>query len=53
MYGCSRVFFKMDLNGNGVLIEQANLYLSLGGKAKDYTIEKYIVSRFFPCPNLQ
>ena len=40
-FGCHRVFFKMDQHGAGVLIEWDKVYLSLGGRAEFFNIEKY------------
>lgn len=40
-FGCHQVLFKMDANGNGVLIERDRLYLSLGGRPENYDEEKY------------
>lgn len=39
-FGCPRVFFKMDQNGSGVLIEKDKLYLSLGGQMDFFNEEK-------------
>ena len=40
-FGCSRVFFKMDINGQGVLIEQDKIHQSLGSRAEFFNPEKY------------
>lgn len=40
-FGCTRVLFKMDLNGHGVLIERDKLCLSLGNRADFFNFEKY------------
>jgi len=40
-FGCTRVFFKMDHGGSGVLIEKDQLYLSLGGRAEYFNHEKF------------
>jgi len=39
-FGCTRVFFKMDHGGSGVLIEREKLYLSLGGRAEYFNQDK-------------
>ena len=46
VFGCPRVLFKMDLNGNGILIDKDKLFLSLGGQAGFFTDEKYCIYLF-------
>jgi len=40
-FGCTRVFFKMDHGGSGVLIENDKLNLSLGSRAEYFNHEKF------------
>ena len=36
-----KIFFKMDLNGNGLLVEQNRIHLAMGVKADHFDIEKF------------
>lgn len=37
----SQVLFKMDINGNGLLIEHENLYLSMGERPENFSFDKF------------
>ncbi|XP_066596733.1 exonuclease 1 [Prorops nasuta] len=41
LFGCNKIFFKMDLNGNGLLVEHEKLYLSMDGLANHFDFEKF------------
>ncbi|XP_011860942.1 PREDICTED: exonuclease 1 isoform X2 [Vollenhovia emeryi] len=41
LFGCKKIFFKMDFNGNGVLIEQDRLYLAMDMKPEQFDMEKF------------
>ncbi|XP_014665920.1 PREDICTED: exonuclease 1-like [Priapulus caudatus] len=41
LFGCDRIIFKMDLNGNGVVYEKARLGEALGSSAAQFTFEKF------------
>ncbi|KAL2728661.1 exonuclease 1 [Vespula squamosa] len=41
LFGCKRVFFKMDVNGNGLLVEQDKLHLAMDVKSTDFDIDKF------------
>ena len=38
----SQIIFKMDLNGNGVLVEQRHLNKAMGLRADNYTFRKFL-----------
>ncbi|XP_066303729.1 exonuclease 1-like [Branchiostoma lanceolatum] len=40
-FGCDRVIFKLDLNGNGVMIEKHRLSQCLKIKAQNFTFDKF------------
>lgn len=42
LFGCKKVFFKMDVNGNGTLIEQEKLHLSMDVKSTDFEMDKFL-----------
>ncbi|XP_011698856.1 PREDICTED: exonuclease 1 [Wasmannia auropunctata] len=41
LFGCKKIFFKMDLTGNGVLIEQDRLYLAMGVRPEEFDMDKF------------
>jgi len=41
LFGCQKIVFKLDANGNGVLYEKTNLHLCLGQRADNFTFEKF------------
>ncbi|XP_015124400.1 exonuclease 1 [Diachasma alloeum] len=41
LFGCKKILFKMDKFGCGTLVEQDRLYLSMGLRQDDFTIEKF------------
>ncbi|XP_062534976.1 exonuclease 1 [Armigeres subalbatus] len=41
LFGCSKVLFKLDLTGSGLLIEAEKLYLAMGCKEEKYTFDKF------------
>lgn len=41
LFGCDRILFKLDMNGNGVLVEMAKLNACLGNKSINFTLEKF------------
>ncbi|XP_035732567.1 exonuclease 1-like isoform X1 [Vespa mandarinia] len=41
LFGCKRVFFKMDVNGNGTLVEQDKLHLAMDVKSTDFDMDKF------------
>ncbi|KYQ50503.1 Exonuclease 1 [Trachymyrmex zeteki] len=41
LFGCKKIFFKMDLVGNGVLIAQDQLYLAMDVKSEQFEMDKF------------
>ncbi|KAL3272457.1 hypothetical protein HHI36_013937 [Cryptolaemus montrouzieri] len=41
LFGCTAVFFKMDVNGNGRLVEKEKLPLCMNMKPDQYTFDKF------------
>ncbi|XP_055528821.1 exonuclease 1 isoform X2 [Wyeomyia smithii] len=41
LFGCSKVLFKLDLNGQGLMIEADKLYLAMGCKEEKYSFDKF------------
>ncbi|XP_058453956.1 exonuclease 1-like [Malaya genurostris] len=41
LFGCSKVLFKLDLTGYGLLIESDKLYLAMGCKEEKYSFDKF------------
>lgn len=41
LFGCSKVLFKLDLTGTGLMIEAEKLYLAMGCKEEKYTFDKF------------
>ncbi|KAK2576478.1 hypothetical protein KPH14_005809 [Odynerus spinipes] len=42
LFGCKRVFFKMDMNGNGLLVEQDKLHLAMDMKSTDFNMDQFL-----------
>ena len=41
LFGCEKIIFKLDVNGNGTLVEMTKLNTCLGTKADQFTFEKF------------
>ncbi|CAL8126035.1 unnamed protein product [Orchesella dallaii] len=41
LFGCPRIFFKMNVNGDGVFFEQSKIAQSLGIKPNQFTFERF------------
>ncbi|XP_012275952.1 exonuclease 1 [Orussus abietinus] len=41
LFGCKKIFFKMDVNGNGVLVEQNRLHLAMGLRVEHFDMDKF------------
>ncbi|XP_012254605.2 exonuclease 1 isoform X2 [Athalia rosae] len=41
LFGCKKIFFKMDLVGNGVLVEQERFYLDMGVRSEHFDMNKF------------
>ncbi|XP_014235305.1 exonuclease 1 [Trichogramma pretiosum] len=41
LFGCKKIFFKMDLYGHGVLVEQERLHLAMGLTPPNFSIDKF------------
>uniref|UniRef100_A0A1B6EBA7 Exonuclease 1 n=1 Tax=Clastoptera arizonana TaxID=38151 RepID=A0A1B6EBA7_9HEMI len=41
LFGCTRVLFKMDINGNGLLIEQDKLHISMDIRPAMFNMDKF------------
>lgn len=41
LFGCNKILFKMDLMGNGTLVETEKLYLSMQMAPDTYTFDKF------------
>lgn len=41
LFGCEKILFKLDANGNGVLVEMSKLNACLGNKADNFNLEKF------------
>ncbi|XP_033215439.1 exonuclease 1 [Belonocnema kinseyi] len=41
LFGCNKIFFKMDINGNGLLVEQDRLHLAMGVRAEHFDMDKF------------
>ncbi|XP_072744580.1 exonuclease 1 [Anoplolepis gracilipes] len=41
LFGCKKIFFKMDFNGNGVLIEQDRLHLAMNMRPEEFDMDKF------------
>ncbi|XP_050464717.1 exonuclease 1 isoform X1 [Cataglyphis hispanica] len=41
LFGCKKIFFKMDFNGNGILIEQDRLHLAMNIRPEEFNMDKF------------
>ncbi|XP_050068732.1 exonuclease 1 [Anopheles maculipalpis] len=41
LFGCNRILFKLDLTGNGRLVEASKLHLAMGCREDRYRFEKF------------
>nr|XP_012214444.1 PREDICTED: LOW QUALITY PROTEIN: exonuclease 1 [Linepithema humile] len=41
LFGCKKIFFKMDFNGNGVLIEQDRLHLAMDISPEQFNMDMF------------
>ncbi|XP_057324376.1 exonuclease 1 isoform X2 [Microplitis mediator] len=41
LFGCKKIFFKMDINGNGVLVEQDRLHLAMNLSPNQFDIDRF------------
>ncbi|XP_031844025.1 exonuclease tos isoform X2 [Nomia melanderi] len=41
LFGCTKVFFKMDINGNGLLVDQERLHLAMGLRAEHFNMDSF------------
>ncbi|XP_055679502.1 exonuclease 1 [Lutzomyia longipalpis] len=41
LFGCSRVLFKLDLAGNGLLVDASKIHISMGCRLEKYTFDKF------------
>ncbi|CAD6201463.1 GSCOCG00000263001-RA-CDS [Cotesia congregata] len=41
LFGCTKIFFKMDINGNGVLVEQDRLHLAMNLSPSQFDLDKF------------
>ncbi|XP_054006849.1 exonuclease 1 isoform X1 [Hylaeus anthracinus] len=41
LFGCKKVFFKMDVNGNGILVEQDRLHLAMDIRAEHFSMDNF------------
>ncbi|XP_001603157.2 exonuclease 1 [Nasonia vitripennis] len=41
LFGCKKIFFKMDMYGYGVLVEQDRLHLAMGLRLPDFHMDKF------------
>lgn len=41
LFGCTKIFFKMDINGNGLLVEQDRIHLAMGVRAEHFDMDKF------------
>ncbi|XP_018373535.1 PREDICTED: exonuclease 1-like isoform X2 [Trachymyrmex cornetzi] len=41
LFGCKKIFFKMDLVGNGVLVEQDQLHLAMNVRSEQFEMDKF------------
>ncbi|XP_035794936.1 exonuclease 1-like [Anopheles albimanus] len=41
LFGCSRILFKLDLAGNGRLVESTKLHLAMGCREERYQFDKF------------
>ncbi|XP_078042228.1 exonuclease 1-like isoform X2 [Augochlora pura] len=41
VFGCKKVFFKMDINGDGFMVEQERLHLSMNLRAEHFSLDNF------------
>ncbi|XP_074107167.1 exonuclease tos isoform X2 [Cotesia typhae] len=41
LFGCTKIFFKMDIHGNGVLVEQERLHLAMNLSPSQFDLDKF------------
>ncbi|EGI61486.1 Exonuclease 1 [Acromyrmex echinatior] len=41
LFGCKKIFFKMDLVGNGILIAQDQLHLAMNVRSEQFEMDKF------------
>ncbi|XP_076669656.1 exonuclease tos [Andrena cerasifolii] len=41
LFGCKKVFFKMDINGNGILVDQERLHLAMGLRSEHFSMDNF------------
>ncbi|XP_026279391.1 exonuclease 1 [Frankliniella occidentalis] len=41
LFGCKKVLFKLDLAGNGILVDHERLYMSMGTRPETYSFDKF------------
>ncbi|XP_008554428.1 exonuclease 1 isoform X2 [Microplitis demolitor] len=41
LFGCKKIFFKMDISGNGVLVEQDRLHLAMNLSPNQFDIDRF------------
>ncbi|XP_015598818.1 exonuclease 1 isoform X2 [Cephus cinctus] len=41
LFGCKKIFFKMDVYGNGLLVQQDRLHLSMGIRIEHFDMDKF------------
>ncbi|XP_068991348.1 exonuclease 1 isoform X4 [Neodiprion pinetum] len=41
LFGCKKIFFKMDVAGNGVLVEQDRFHLAMGVRSEHFSMDKF------------
>ncbi|XP_076645429.1 exonuclease tos isoform X2 [Halictus rubicundus] len=41
LFGCKKVFFKMDVNGDGLLVDQERLHLAMGLRAEHFSMDSF------------
>ncbi|CAL7945753.1 unnamed protein product [Xylocopa violacea] len=42
LFGCKKIFFKMDMNGNGVLVDQNLLYLAMEIPSEHFSMNDFM-----------
>ncbi|XP_046669111.1 exonuclease 1-like isoform X1 [Homalodisca vitripennis] len=41
LFGCTKVIFKLDLSGNGLLVEQERLHLAMGISPSSFSLDRF------------
>ncbi|XP_049783479.1 exonuclease 1 isoform X2 [Schistocerca cancellata] len=41
LFGCNMVMFKMDISGNGLLVEKEKLHLAMGSNPENFEFDKF------------